>query len=89
MRWSYNWTCKKKGDMHLEESINFDNIQRHFCVSICLLVVCESYDDITVVKRLSPTIVCQSKNMLFWTYNFIMRKKFTVRNTARITALLA
>lgn len=75
--------------MHLEESINFDNIQRHFCVSICLLAISESYDDITVVKRLSPTIVCRSKNMLFYTYNFTMRKKFTVRNTARITALLA
>ena len=78
----YTWSCKKKVYIYLGESITFDDIQRRFCVSICLVVVCEIYNVMVVVRSFSPPIVCQSKNTL--AYNIITRTKFIVRNTGRI-----
>ena len=35
--------------MDIEEPINFNNIQKRFCVAICLLVVCEIDNAIVIV----------------------------------------
>ena len=70
--------------MDFKEPIIFDNVQRCFYVSICLVVACEVYNVIIVVRGFSSPTVCQNKNSLFCTYNIRTRMRFIVRNTGRV-----
>ena len=70
----------------LKEPITFDDIQKCSCVGVCLAVVSETDDIITVFRSSSPPIVCEGKNALFYVYNITTKTKFIVRNTRSLLA---